>query len=76
MLRRLPESFIGDPAVFLNRAGADGHAPIDVAVRFGSARVAEILAGHGAVFGPRQLEEARRRGHEALAAFIGSGLKQ
>ena len=76
MLKMLPDSFRGDPKVFLNRPhSSDGHAPVDVAVRFGSAGVASALAVHGARFLPRHLADAEQRGHAALAAFIGSSLK-
>jgi hypothetical protein len=76
MLETLPESFRGDPDVYLNRAGWDGHAPVDVAVRFGSALVASTLAAHGALFLPRHLLGAKQHGHTALAGFIRNVLKQ
>ena len=50
MLERLPDSFRGDPTIFLNRPMRDGHVPADVAVRYGSAEVASALAAHGARF--------------------------
>ena len=70
MLAALPNSFRGDPAVYLNRPTRDGNAPVDVAVRLGSARVAAAMAAQGARFLPRHLADARRRGHAALAALI------
>ena len=73
MLETLPEFFRGDPAVFLNRPARDGRAPVDVAAQFGSARVASILAAHGARFLPRHLAVAQQHGHTALAAFIAIG---
>jgi hypothetical protein len=77
MLERLPDNFRGDPGVFLNRPHAsDGHAPVDVAVRFGSARVASALATHGARFLPRHLADAQQHGREALATFIAGSLKR
>ena len=51
----------------LNAVGADGMLPADVAVRWGSERVAAALAELGAVFLPRHEAEARRRGHTQLA---------
>ena len=72
MLRTLRESFRGEPSVFLNRAQRDGHAPLDVAVRFfnGELRVVRTLAAQGARFLPRHLSDARAHGHEALAAWL------
>ena len=71
----LPDSFRGDPKMFLNRPMSDGQAPVDVAVQFGSVRVASALAAHGARFLPRHLVDAEQHGHAALAAFIGSSRK-
>lgn len=70
MLAALPKSFRGDPAVYLNRPTRDGNVPVDVAVRFGSARAAAAMVAQGARFFPRHLEDARRRGHAALATLI------
>jgi hypothetical protein len=70
MLERLPENFRGDPEVFLNQPGRDGHAAVDVAVRLGSTRVASVLAAHSARFLPRHLADAQQYGHEELAEFI------
>ena len=74
MLRKLTDSFQGNPALFLNRPLKDGHAPIDVAVRFGSVEVAKALAVHGARFLPQHLADAQGHGHAGLAAFISSSL--
>ena len=71
----LPMPIRGDPSIFLNRATKDGHAPVDIAVRYGSARVASVLATHGARFLPRHLAEAQAHGHAALVEFIGSYLR-
>jgi hypothetical protein len=76
MLRGLRDHFRGDPVVYLNRAGSDGHAPADVAVQFGSVASAAALAAHGARFSQRHLAGAQQRGHEALAVFIGSKLAE
>jgi hypothetical protein len=76
ILEMLPDNFKGDPKVFLNRPHiADGHSPVDVAVRFGSARVASALVAHGARFLPSHLADAQQLGHAALARFIDSSLK-
>ena len=70
MLQMLPDNFRGDPTVFLNRPMKDGHAPVDIVVRFGCVRVASALAAHGARFLPRHLADAQQHGHMGLTAFI------
>jgi hypothetical protein len=76
ILENLSDGFRGDPTVFLNRPGRDGHAPVDVCVRFGSARVASALAAHGAHFRRKHLVDAQQYGHEELIVFIRSLLKE
>lgn len=75
MLNMLPNSFRGDPGVFLNRRMPDGHAPVDVVVQFGSVNVASTLVAQGARFSPKHLADAQRRGHSALSGFIDGILK-
>ena len=76
MLEMLPDSFRGDPRVFLNRPHiSDGRTPVDVAVDYGSAHVASILVKHGAKFLPRHAVEAQNHGHAELATLIDKLLK-
>jgi hypothetical protein len=72
MLEQLSDNFRGDPKVFLNSPSRDGRVPVDIAARFGSARVAETLATHGALFLLRHLSDAQQNGNAALATFIGT----
>jgi hypothetical protein len=76
ILQTLPESFRGDPEVYLNRPMRDGHSPLDVVVRYGDAIVASALASQGAQFSHGHLSTAEQHGHGKLAAFIRSFLKQ
>ena len=59
-----------------NVRGADGLAPADVAARWGSVRVAQALASHGAAFTALHLQTAEAYGHRGLAAFIQSALSR
>lgn len=57
-----------------NVRGPDGLAPADVAARWGSVRVAQALATHGAAFVLRHADTAEEYGHRRLAAFIKESL--
>lgn len=59
-----------------NVRGADGLAPADVAARWGSVRVAQALASHGAAFTVLHSQTAEAYGHRGLAAFIQSSLSR
>lgn len=75
LLQRLPESFRGEGRVYLNRPARDGHTPVDLAVRLGSAAVGVAIAVHGASFSASHLADAESRGHVALAVLIRKALK-
>jgi hypothetical protein len=76
MLETLSDHFRGNPATFLNRAARDDRAPADVAVEFGSVRVAQVLVAQGLRFLPRHQVEAKQHGHTELATLIGNQLHQ
>ena len=69
-LRNLPNFFRGKAEVYLNRRGPDGFAPIDVATRFGSVRVATALVAHGARVLLKHVADAKRYGHSALVVYF------
>ena len=47
ILQALPDSFRGDPSVYLNRPMKDGRIPVDMVVRYGDVAVASALAAPG-----------------------------
>ena len=71
ILARLPDSFRGDPRIYLNRPMlGDGCIPTDVVVQYGSVQVASALLAHGARFPSRHRQMALQKGYGALAEMI------